>query len=333
MPCVSDAIITPAFFVDADARLASVPTSDTLAFCETLHALCAGLTLTDAFNVAFWSEKDQTLHYPYNFDEGVMDAPVIWSLGDGPTSWVIRCKKTLVLTPDEKPPFQRSVYWGRNQRPSVSSVHLPMRGRNGGSDPLIVGVVAIHAYSRIRYTPDIVSTLEWLANRAGLTYHTQMALAEAEQAVAESALRLRDLQQSKTEMCNQVAHILHGLSSTAHQIAEGLQSSSNPQAPKVFDLSRRLYGTEAEITMLPTGMLSLKTAPEPLETQPGSFTPSEIGVVQGLLDGYSNKEIADRLHLSVATVKFHLHNIYQKIGTTSRGKTIHFLQSNCNPFT
>lgn len=320
MPCVSDAIITPAFFVDADARLASVPTSDTLAFCETLHALCAGLTLTDAFNVAFWSEKDQTLHYPYNFDEGVMDAPVIWSLGDGPTSWVIRCKKTLVLTPDEKPPFQRSVYWGRNQRPSVSSVHLPMRGRNGGSDPLIVGVVAIHAYSRIRYTPDIVSTLEWLANRAGLTYHTQMALAEAEQAVAESALRLRDLQQSKTEMCNQVAHLLHDLSTTAHQIAEDLQSSSNPQAPKAFNLARRLYSAQAEVTMHPAGVQSRQSGYGHLETQTERFTPAEMGVVQGLLDGCSNKEIADSLHLSVATVKFHLHSIYQKLGTTSRAK-------------
>ncbi len=102
MPCVSDAIITPAFFVDADARLASVPTSDTLAFCETLHALCAGLTLTDAFNVAFWSEKDQTLHYPYNFDEGVMDAPVIWSLGDGPTSWVISMQENAGTNPRRK---------------------------------------------------------------------------------------------------------------------------------------------------------------------------------------------------------------------------------------
>jgi DNA-binding NarL/FixJ family response regulator len=45
-----------------------------------------------------------------------------------------------------------------------------------------------------------------------------------------------------------------------------------------------------------------------------------MGVVQGLLDGCSNKEIAEHLHLSVATVKFHLHSIYQKIGTTSRAK-------------
>lgn len=333
MPCVSDAIATPAFFLDAETRLASVPANNTWAFCETLHALCAGLAHTDAFNVAYWSEKDQTLHFPYNFDDGVMDVPVIWPLGDGPTSWVIRSGRMLALTLDDKPPFQKARYWGRSQKPSVSSIHLPMRAWNRGSDPPLVGVLSSHAYSRVRYTPEIVASLQWLADRAGMVYQTQLALAEAEQAVTESALRQRDLQKSKTDMCNQVAHLLHDLSTTAHQIAEDLQSSSNPQAPKAFDLARRLYSAQAEVTMLPTGMLSLKTAPEPLETQPGSFTPSEIGVVQGLLDGYSNKEIADRLHLSVATVKFHLHSIYQKIGTTSRGKTIHFLQSNRNPFT
>ena len=262
-----------------------------------------------------------------------MDAPVIWSLGDGPTSWVIRSGRMLALTLDDKPPFQKARYWGRSQKPSVSSIHLPMRAWNRGSDPPLVGVLSSHAYSRVRYTPEIVASLQWLADRAGMVYQTQLALAEAEQAVTESALRQRDLQKSKTDMCNQVAHLLHDLSTTAHQIAEDLQSSSNPQAPKAFDLARRLYSAQAEVTMLPTGILPIERAHELPGTQSECFTPAEMGVVQGLLDGCSNKEIAEHLHLSVATVKFHLHSIYQKIGTTSRGKTIHFLQSNRNPFT
>lgn len=327
MPCVSDAIATPAFFLDAETRLASVPANNTWAFCETLHALCAGLAHTDAFNVAYWSEKDQTLHFPYNFDDGVMDVPVIWPLGDGPTSWVIRSGKPLVLTLDDKPPFQKARYWGRSQKPSVSSIHLPMRAWNRGSDPPLVGVLSSHAYSRVRYTPEIVASLQWLADRAGSVYQTGRILAEAQQAAIESASKQRDHQKSKTELCNQVAHLLHDLSTTAHQIAENLQSSSNPQAPKAFDLARRLYSAQAEVTMLPTGILPTERAHELPGTQSECFTPAEMGVVQGLLDGCSNKEIAEHLHLSVATVKFHVHSIYQKLGATSRSKAVHLLNS------
>jgi LuxR family maltose regulon positive regulatory protein len=42
-----------------------------------------------------------------------------------------------------------------------------------------------------------------------------------------------------------------------------------------------------------------------------------------LLDlGFSNQEIADRLGITVGTVKWHLHHLFDKLQVTSRGKAI-----------
>ncbi len=48
------------------------------------------------------------------------------------------------------------------------------------------------------------------------------------------------------------------------------------------------------------------------------LTPREDSVVHLLLQGYSNKEIAERCLISEQTVKDHLKHIYQKVGAHQR---------------
>lgn len=52
------------------------------------------------------------------------------------------------------------------------------------------------------------------------------------------------------------------------------------------------------------------------------LTPREREVLRYLLQGRSNREIADALPVSVNTVKFHLKNIFGKLGVASRGDAV-----------
>ena len=48
------------------------------------------------------------------------------------------------------------------------------------------------------------------------------------------------------------------------------------------------------------------------------FTPYEINVLKMVAAGHTNKEIADELHVSVSTVKTHVHRILEKTGIHDR---------------
>lgn len=48
------------------------------------------------------------------------------------------------------------------------------------------------------------------------------------------------------------------------------------------------------------------------------LTEREQHVLAGVLEGQSNERLANKLDISRATVKWHLHNVFAKTGTTSR---------------
>lgn len=52
------------------------------------------------------------------------------------------------------------------------------------------------------------------------------------------------------------------------------------------------------------------------------LSPSEQNVVRLVIEGESNQEIARRLLVTEKTVKFHLTNIYAKLGVQSRAQLI-----------
>lgn len=55
-----------------------------------------------------------------------------------------------------------------------------------------------------------------------------------------------------------------------------------------------------------------------LPDAPAALTPREQAVLRLLALGCTNKEIAQRLHIRPRTVKFHLDNVYSKLGVTTR---------------
>ena len=52
------------------------------------------------------------------------------------------------------------------------------------------------------------------------------------------------------------------------------------------------------------------------------LTPREIELLDLLDQGLTNEQVAGRLHLSVSTVKWHLHNLYAKLGVRSRSAAL-----------
>lgn len=48
------------------------------------------------------------------------------------------------------------------------------------------------------------------------------------------------------------------------------------------------------------------------------FTERELDVLRHLVEGLTDKEIADALHLSVTTVRYHVNNLISKTGASSR---------------
>ena len=58
------------------------------------------------------------------------------------------------------------------------------------------------------------------------------------------------------------------------------------------------------------------------KVSPDSLTPREIDVLREVADGNTNAEIADRLHISEATVKTHLIHIYDKLSVSDRAAAV-----------
>lgn len=63
------------------------------------------------------------------------------------------------------------------------------------------------------------------------------------------------------------------------------------------------------------------TVPAPL---PGGLSRKEVAVLAELCHGHTNKQIAASLWLSEQTVKFHLRNVYRKLGINSRTEALRY---------
>ncbi len=89
---------------------------------------------------------------------------------------------------------------------------------------------------------------------------------------------------------------------------------------ELADAIRKTYAGERVLAPDATQML-IQMVTEP----PGpkfSFTPREMEVLDMLRLGLSNKEIAERLTVSRATVKFHISSIFSKLGANSRTQAV-----------
>ncbi|MBL1093722.1 MULTISPECIES: response regulator transcription factor [Streptomyces] len=67
-----------------------------------------------------------------------------------------------------------------------------------------------------------------------------------------------------------------------------------------------------------------RTEPQPPPTPPDGLTAREAEVLRLVAEGLSNPEIARTLHVSTATVKTHINNLFAKAGLRDRAQAIHY---------
>jgi DNA-binding NarL/FixJ family response regulator len=95
------------------------------------------------------------------------------------------------------------------------------------------------------------------------------------------------------------------------------KSSSSKDLLATIDAASREPAGENVVVSMPRALLERMSA-EPVR----SLSEREMEIVVLAARGCSNQQIAHELHLSEATVKRHLANVYQKIGVRSRSEAV-----------
>jgi DNA-binding NarL/FixJ family response regulator len=97
----------------------------------------------------------------------------------------------------------------------------------------------------------------------------------------------------------------------------------NLEPPQLYDMLDKVRQGEAPIS----GVMAAKILREfgqpaesetPLPEQGNELTPREIQVLEYVVKGASNKDIAESLHIAENTVKIHLRNILEKLHVQNR---------------
>jgi len=76
------------------------------------------------------------------------------------------------------------------------------------------------------------------------------------------------------------------------------------------------------MTLSPEAIQVLVNAGPQPQIQGNALTERERDVLKGMVDGLNNNEIAEKLFISLGTVKFHISNIFQKLGVGSRVEAV-----------
>lgn len=79
-------------------------------------------------------------------------------------------------------------------------------------------------------------------------------------------------------------------------------------------------------TVIPHALLSASADQEQLDGA-DNLTIREREVLQALLSGSTNVDIANQLFVSESTIKTHLYRVFRKIGVSSRGQAIAWAQT------
>ncbi len=99
---------------------------------------------------------------------------------------------------------------------------------------------------------------------------------------------------------------------TAAEILEAIAEAHRGGAPMTSEIARKVLAAFHEP----------KPAPSAMET----LAPREKEILELVANGYANKEIADKLAITLSTVCWYLHEIYKKLHVQSRVQAVNKLR-------
>ncbi|MET3497069.1 response regulator transcription factor [Variovorax boronicumulans] len=106
-----------------------------------------------------------------------------------------------------------------------------------------------------------------------------------------------------------------------------LRSIERGGAPMDSRVARRILGLIAASART-SSMLAIEpirtSEPAPLSRPaPVSLSPRELKVLRLIAQGWSNRQIAEAVYLSINTIEFHAKSIYRKLAVKSRTQAVH----------
>ncbi len=114
--------------------------------------------------------------------------------------------------------------------------------------------------------------------------------------------------------------ILDNLASIADQYdlinLEAIAEAHRGGAPMTSEIARKVIAAFHE------------PKPEPTPTE--ALAPREKEILELVANGYANKEIADKLAITLSTVCWYLHEIYKKLHVQSRVQAVNKLRQSSN---
>ena len=172
---------------------------------RVIHQQTVRIAELDSFYLALWDEAEGTIRYVAHHDDGQTGSEGTFPLGQGPTSWVIRNRRTLrFATPAERDVVAQASRFGSARR-SESGVHIPLFFGDR-----IIGVLSAQSYRPGRFPDEVVHALEALAAHAAVALETGR-LARAAEADRKAAATLRaelDRRLRELEVLRRTTHTL-----------------------------------------------------------------------------------------------------------------------------
>lgn len=304
---------------------------------ETLHREAAHFAPVDAFYVCLYDAEAEKLHFVYNFDADILDDPLTIPLGEGPTSYVVRNNRPFILRGDEERAVHSSgISFGDTQRVSLSAVHVPMRSSSGTEQgDRVIGVLSAQSYRSGVYGDEYTEILQWLADQAAAAIERGREQEAWRARQAEWERRLDEQRRQTEALSESSVRALFTLGREIEVLRPLLPADNAALIEAVERLRRSCHLQQTTLHQQRVApLLPALPQPPPLvrtntprETPPPAarepeLTEREQETLRLLSSGASNWEIADALGVSIHTIRFHLKNLYAKLGVRDRAHCI-----------